>query len=246
MDPEFIQRYRELYESHWWFRAREELIVRFLRQKQPAGGWGTILDVGCGDGLFFRELAQFGDVEGIELAADAISPNNPFRERIHICPFDRTFQPGKQYSLIVMLDVLEHLPEPVEALRNAISLLKSNGSLLITVPAFRTLWTSHDELNHHFARYTKASFKQVAEKAGLRMVESRYLFYWLFFAKLAVRGKERLLGSIPTVPAVPPSGLNHLLLWVSRMEERILGKLPVPLGTSLLIFGVASPCDGTK
>jgi SAM-dependent methyltransferase len=237
LDPEFSKRYRELYESHWWFRAREDLIIKFLRRKQPPGGWGPILDVGCGDGLFFRELAQFGDVEGIELSADVISPMNPFRERIHIGPFDETFQPGKKYSLILMLDVLEHLAEPVEALRNAISLLQPNGSLLITVPAFRALWTSHDELNHHFTRYTKASFNQVAEKAGFKTTESRYLFYWLFLIKLAVRGKESLFGFTPTIPGIPASGLNRLLFWVSRMEDEILGRLPIPLGSSLLIFG---------
>ena len=241
MDPEFSRRYRELYEKHWWFRAREELILKFLRSKQPPGGWGTILDVGCGDGLFFQELTQFGEVEGIELAADVISSDNPFRERIHIGPFDRSFQPGKKYSLILMLDVLEHLPEPVEALRNALSLLKPNGALLVTVPAFQALWTSHDELNYHFTRYSKATFTEVAEKAGLRTMESRYLFYWLFLVKLAVRGKESLVGSTPTIPGIPSSGLNRFLLWVSRIEEKLLGKLPIPLGSSLLVFGSASP-----
>jgi SAM-dependent methyltransferase len=245
LDPAFSQRYRELYESHWWFRAREALIIKFLRRKQPPGGWRTILDVGCGDGLFFRELAQFGDVEGIELAADVISPDNPFRERIHVGPFDKTFRPGKKYSLILMLDVLEHLAEPAEALHNAISLLQPNGSMLITVPAFRSLWTSHDELNYHFTRYTKRSFDQVAEKAGLKTAESRYLFYWLFLAKLAVRGKERLFGSNPTIPAIPSAGLNRLLFWVSRMEEEFLGGLPIPLGSSLLIFGGASSDNET-
>ena len=243
MDPEFSQRYRELYENHWWFRAREEMIINFLRRKQPPGGWSTILDVGCGDGLFFRELAKFGDVEGIELAGDVISPDNPFRERIHIGPFDETFRPGKRYSLILMLDVLEHLAGPVGALRNAISLLQPGGSLLITVPAFRALWTSHDELNYHFTRYTKASFNEVAEKAGLQTAESRYLFYWLFLAKLAVRGKERLFGSAPSIPGIPATGLNRMLFWISRLEDQLLGGLPIPLGSSLLVFGGA-PSDG--
>jgi len=240
LDPELSHRYRALYETHWWFRAREELIIKFLRRNQPPGGWSTILDVGCGDGLFFRELMQFGDVEGIELAADVISPDNPYRDRIHIGPFDETFRPGKKYSLVLMLDVLEHLPEPVEALRSALSHLQPNASLLITVPAFQALWTSHDELNYHFARYTKASFNQVAAKAGLKTAESRYLFYWLFLVKLAMKGKERLLGPARKVPEIPASGLNRMFYWVSRLEEQLLGRLPVPVGSSLLVFGGAA------
>jgi SAM-dependent methyltransferase len=246
LDPELSHRYRELYESHWWFRAREELIIKFLRRNQPPGGWRTILDVGCGDGLFFRELAQFGDVEGIELAADVISPDNPFRDRIHIGPFDETFRPGKQYTLVLMLDVLEHLADPVKALRNALSHLQPDGSLLITVPAFQTLWTSHDELNYHFARYTKSSFNEVAEKAGLKTAESRYLFYWLFLVKLAMRGKESLLGPAPKVPETPAPGLNRMLYWVSRLEEGLLGRVPIPLGSSLLVFGSAASNGKTR
>jgi SAM-dependent methyltransferase len=237
LDPKFSQRYRELYENHWWFRAREQLIIEFLRRKQPPGGWKTILDVGCGDGLFFRELMQFGDVEGIEAAADVISPSNPFRQRIHIGRFDETFQPGKKYSIILMLDVLEHLPAPVDALRKAISLLQPGGSLLITVPAFRTLWTSHDQLNYHFTRFTKASFSRVAGEAGMKIVETRYLFFWLFLAKLAVRAKECFFGSKPAVPIVPAPGLNRLLFWASSLEEKLLGGLPIPVGSSLLVFG---------
>ena len=239
MDPELSRRYRELYEKHWWFRAREELILDILRRRQPAEGWNTILDVGCGDALFFRQLMQFGEVEGIEPVADVISANNPFRQRIHVAPFDKHFRPSHKYSLILMLDVLEHLDKPVEALRHAISLLRPGGFLLITVPAFRILWTNHDELNHHVTRYTKTSFHWVAEEAAMKVIETRYLFFWLFVAKLAVKAKERLFGSKPAVPKVPALSVNRLLLWFSRIEGALLRRFPAPVGSSLLVFGCA-------
>jgi 2-polyprenyl-3-methyl-5-hydroxy-6-metoxy-1,4-benzoquinol methylase len=245
LEPEFSQRYRELYERHWWFRAREELIIEFLRREQPPKGWKTILDVGCGDGLFFRELQRFGDVEGIEPVAEVITPNNSFKQRIYIGSFDESFQPRKRYLLILMLDVLEHVEAPIAALHHALSLLEPDGFLLITVPAFQLLWTSHDELNHHYARYTKASFHCVAEKAGIEILQERYLFAWVFLAKLAARVKECLLGSRPTIPRVPPSGLNRLLYCVSRLEEKLLRSLPVPVGSSLLIFARAAS-NGTS
>ena len=122
MDPEFSQQYRQLYETHWWFRAREELILNILRREQPRDGWQSILDVGCGDGLFFSALQQFGHVEGIEPVAEVVSPDNPFKQDIHIGSFDANFQPGKKYGLILMLDVLEHLDDAVGALRHALAL----------------------------------------------------------------------------------------------------------------------------
>jgi SAM-dependent methyltransferase len=243
LDPEFSQHYRDLYENHWWFRAREELIVKFLRREQPPGGWKTILDIGCGDGLFFDKLMQFGDVEGIEPAKEVIRSKNPFRQRIHLAKFDESFQPQKHYSLILMLDVLEHLPAPVEALRHAISLLQPGGSLFITVPAFKTLWTTHDELNNHFTRFTKASFRRVADEAGMKIVETRYFFFSVFLAKLAVRAKECIFGAKPAIPIVPAPGLNRLLFSAASLEEKLLGILPIPVGSSLLVFGQAVACS---
>ncbi len=116
-----------------------------------------------------------------------VSPDNPFKQDIHIGSFDANFQPGKKYGLILMLDVLEHLDDAVGALRHALALLRPGGLLLITVPAFSLLWTSHDQLNHHRVRYTKPSIACVAADAGLKIVASRYFFYWLFAAKLAAR-----------------------------------------------------------
>jgi 2-polyprenyl-3-methyl-5-hydroxy-6-metoxy-1,4-benzoquinol methylase len=239
MDREFSQRYRELYENHWWFRVREQAILQLLRRRQPPGGWKTILDIGCGDALFFPELMRLGEVEGVEPVAEIIGPENPFRERIHVGSFDESFRPRKRYSLILMLDVLEHLEDPVAALRQAVSLLEPGGSLLITVPAFRLLWTSHDTLNDHFTRYTKASFRRVAKQGAMNIAESRYLFFWLFLAKLGVRAKEAILGSKPDIPKVPPPVVNNFLSWISRLEEKMLGALPVPFGSSLLVFGGA-------
>ena len=107
MDPEYGSLYRTLYERHWWWRAREEAIVETLRATRPPSGWRSVLDVGCGDGLFFGRLAEFGTVTGVEPDAALVSDER--RSLIHVGPFDRSFAPGRQYSLILMLDMLEHL-----------------------------------------------------------------------------------------------------------------------------------------
>ena len=141
-----------------------ELIVDRLRQMGPARQRKRILDIGCGDGLFFDRLAEFGEVEGVEPSVDLVSPHNPHRNRIYVCPFDDSFQPGKQYSLITMLDVLEHLENPIGALRHALELLAPDGCMVITVPALMALWTNHDVLNHHLTRFTKRSFAKLPNK----------------------------------------------------------------------------------
>jgi len=237
MRADYGERYRELYQRHWWWRAREAAILDVLRAQQPPQGWKRILDVGCGDGLFFDRLAQFGEVEGIEPAAELVSSTSPHRSRIHIAPFDENFRPGRQYSLILMLDVLEHLADPCPALRHALALLEPQGRVIITVPAFRLLWTNHDDLNQHFTRYSKRSFRRLARQAGLHIETEKYFFQWPFPVKLATRFAERLLRLQPKPPKIPAPWINGLFYRLSRLEYKLLNPLPVPFGSSLLVVG---------
>lgn len=234
MDPDYAARYRDLYRHHWWFRAREELIVAELRRLRPARGWGRILDVGCGDGLFFPRLQEFGEVEGVE--PDPAMRSGASGSRIHAGPFE-TFRPGRRYSLILMLDVVEHVRDAVGFVRHALAILEDEGTLLLTVPAFRILWTTHDLLNRHLTRYTKRSFRRVANQAGMRVDRMQYFFHALFLAKLAVRMFEAVTGARPEPPRVPGRALNRAAYLVSRTEQAILGRVPVPLGSSLLAVG---------
>jgi SAM-dependent methyltransferase len=239
MDVAYARRYRELYERHWWWRAREHVILDTLRRIEPPGGFPSILDIGCGDGLFFDRLAGFGVVEGVESDASLVDPDGKHRARIHVGPFDARFQPGRRYSLILMLDVIEHLDDPVGALRHARTLLEPGGVFLATVPAFRLLWTAHDDFNHHHTRYTKRTFRELARQGGIEVVVEKYLFQWTFPAKLAVRLAEASFRRTPVPARVPPAGLNRALYLLSRAEQRLLGPLPVPFGTSLLVVGRA-------
>jgi SAM-dependent methyltransferase len=233
MDADFAAEYRTLYQRHWWWRAREAAIMRQVSSLLAPNGLHNILDVGCGDGLLFEALASYGRVEGVEIDPLTVAPDSPWRERIHFGPFDESFRPDRRYDLILMLDVLEHLPNPAAALRHAAALLTDRGAVLVTVPAFRALWTSHDDLNRHFTRYTKASFAELAAASGVRVSRSWYLFHWLFPAKLAVRIKERLVAPKPASPAIPPALINAVLVAATRLEQATLSRLPMPFGSSL-------------
>ena len=240
MDDDYGASYRALFERHWWWRARERVILRALETHRPASGWKNVLDVGCGDGLFFDRLAELDGVElveGVEPAAALVSANGPHRAQIHVVPFDASFEPGRRYSLVLMLDVLEHLEDPVGALRHALSLLDAEGVFVATVPAFMALWTQHDELNHHFTRYDKVSFAALAAAAGLRVVESRYFFRWTAAAKLVARVREALLPTSPALPKVPAAPINRALYLMSRLEEKLVGGVGLPFGSSLLVVG---------
>jgi SAM-dependent methyltransferase len=240
LNPDYAAAYGELYRRHWWWRAREAMLVHELERHQPVGGWASLLDIGCGDGLFFDQLARFGEVWGVESDESMVPADSRHRARIHVGPFDASFKPGRRFGLVAMLDVLEHLSEPVAALEHVRRLLEPDGRLLITVPAFPLLWTHHDDLNRHFVRYRKRTLGAVLEQAGLRMLSGRYCFHWLVPVKLAVRGVERFGGKNGTPTAVPAPWLNRLLFTLTRAEHTAFRGLDLPFGSSLLAWCAAA------
>jgi SAM-dependent methyltransferase len=196
-----------------------------------------VLDIGCGGGVFFNALEEFGHVEGVEPDTGLISDDPGIRSRIYAGPFDDAYRPGHTFGLILMLDVLEHLDDPVGALRHVLALLEPGGVILLTVPAFRILWTSHDVLNEHRTRYTKTTLGRVATASGLRFDHMEYFFHWTAAGKLAQHVLEKALRGTPKPAGVPPGAVNTLLYRLSRLEYRASHQLPVPFGSSLLAYG---------
>ncbi len=236
MEPEYARRYRDLYTKHWWWRAREEAILEVLRRHIRSRGGLRILDVGCGDGLFFDRLLDFGEVEGIEPDEGLVDPRGPHRERIRIAAFDDAFCPSESYSLILMLDVLEHLDNPGSALQHAYSLLSPSGALLLTVPAFQSLWTNHDVINHHRVRYRRRTLSPLLRRAAFTIVEERYWYQWTCPLKLAIRLAEAVLPRPASIARVPPAWINRPLYWISRIEQQTIGAIGVPFGSSLMVY----------
>ena len=234
MDAEYALNYRELYENHWWWRARERFILTTIEGLRPQGNWGSILDVGCGEGVLFDRLSKFGEVEGVETNPSLVTKDNRWKHRIHVSAFDATFKTNKQYSLILMLDVLEHFTNPIVSLRRSEELLDSTGSLVITVPAFSCLWTTHDDLNHHMSRFTKKSLLELISRTGLRIHALRYFFHWTFPVKLLIHYKEMCFRTDPIIPKIPASNVNALLYRLSRLEQVMFRTVSLPFGSSLL------------
>lgn len=233
MELEYGKEYRNLYERHWWWRSREEAVADLLRSSLR-GDRRNILDIGCGDALFFDRLAEFGEVEGLETDSRLIDPANPHLSKIYVQPFDPNFQPGKRYGCILMLDVLEHLDNPEQALGRVYELLESGGIFLLTVPAFQFLWTNHDVINHHRIRYRKKTLLPLLREAGFSISLARYWYHWTVAGKLATRAVEILTSTQPSLPRVPSAWLNRFFFKISRFEQRALSPLRLPFGTTLV------------
>jgi 2-polyprenyl-3-methyl-5-hydroxy-6-metoxy-1,4-benzoquinol methylase len=233
MDSAYLAVYPDLYRNHWWWRVREHILLMQLRSllKGKAGA-ARILDVGCGAGLFFDALKGFGYVEGIESDAAAVEHSGPWRHRILAGELNASFRAARPYDVILMLDLLEHVQDPEELLGFAGALLEPNGRVLITVPAFESLWTAHDDINHHLRRYTAGELRRTITSAGLIVEQCTYLFQSLVLPKLFVRGSEAAGLRRPNLPKVPAAVLNNALQVWFRAEYAVARWLP--FGSSLM------------
>jgi 2-polyprenyl-3-methyl-5-hydroxy-6-metoxy-1,4-benzoquinol methylase len=240
MDAAYAEAYPDLYRRHWWWRVREEILLRRIGALLDGAGSPRILDVGCGAALFFDALARYGRVEGIESDPIAIENSGRWRDRITVGNLDGGFRPAAPYDLILMLDLLEHIPDPVVVLNRARELLTATGHVLITVPAFQALWTAHDELNHHVMRYSASTLRALIGRSGLAASHTEYLFQSLVVPKLLVRAKEAITGARPTVPGVPSPPINSAVQAWFRAEHAVANWMP--FGGSLL--AVARRRDG--
>jgi cyclopropane fatty-acyl-phospholipid synthase-like methyltransferase len=235
MDETYRAEYEQLYQAHWWWRAREAILLGVLRRLGPRPD-SAILDVGCGNALSFRALAEFGTVRGIEVDAHLLDDSRPVRAQISTEPLGSAVydDPHWRFDVITALDVLEHIDDDRSALASMAAMLKPGGLMIITVPAFQILWDQHDEINHHRRRYTVGELKRSLSGHGVDLVELRYLFPGLFLPKLAVRlwnaGRARKLAQ----HGIPRPWMNRALERLCILEDDLLRRLPIPLGTSVL------------
>lgn len=237
MDRDVYARMDALEDQHWWFAARREIIASMIRTILPKGGSGArILEAGCGSGGNIRMLQTFGSLKafefddtaretavrksGIEIAPGALPHDLPFAD--------------ESFDIIGIFDVLEHVESDVESLKALSKRLAPEGKILVTVPAFPSLWSEHDVTHHHFRRYTRASLKESAAKAGLKVSYASYYNFFLFPVAVATRALKRLTGRKTPDDALPGAPVNGLLKRIFGFERHLLGRMSLPVGLSLV------------
>jgi SAM-dependent methyltransferase len=232
MDLAYAREYQRLAREHWWWRARRSRILPIIARHTPREG--AILDVGCAGGVLFPFLDEIGEAWGIEPDPALVGEHNEYRNRIHLGYLDDSYRPPRRFSVILFLDVLEHLDDPAGALRLAAGVLERDGMVVVTVPAFTWLWSSHDVLNRHRTRYTRTTIAEVASSAGFMVEESSYFSHWTVPLMWARTMMEKIRPGKPAPPMLPPPLLNNALAGLSRLEFQLLSRFKLPFGSSVL------------
>lgn len=245
MERVVYDRMAELDSRHWWYRARREVLAKLIQRKVRPPADARILEIGCGTGHNLAMLERFGAVEAIELdpAARAVAAQRLGRDVGSTRLPDLDGVPERQFDLIALLDVLEHVEDDRAALASIAKRLKPGGGLLLTVPAFPWMWSAHDVANHHHRRYTKKTLRTVVTEAGLRADFIGWFNSILFPAAAAARLAGRLIGKEDSDDKLPPRPVNALFETLFGLERHVIGRVPFSPGVSIaaVIREVSSP-----
>lgn len=238
MEREVFNRLAQLEKDHWWFVARRKIISEFLHRLTAKSKDKRILEVGCGTGGNLRMLSRYGAVTAFEPdneSRDFASRQGNISVQSGELPKDLPYD-GEMFDLVVAFDVLEHVEKDGESLKALAEHLEPEGSLFMTVPALPSLWSEHDNRHHHYRRYTKSRLSQVLEDAGYRIVTISYFNTLLFPFIAGIRYTKKLFRVRDTNDeAMPPRWLNKLLERIFSAERFLLGRIPFPIGVSLIV-----------
>jgi SAM-dependent methyltransferase len=236
MDRKHLEELIAVERGYWWHVAKRELVTSLLQRHFPAPG--RLIEGGVGGGANLLAFEAMGyRVSGFDLMPEAIEHCRDLGiedVRTHDLQEPWEIDDGP-VDVVVMLDVLEHVPDPVRVLKNAAETLSTAGGMVITVPAIPALMGPWDRMLGHHRRYSRKMLRTHAAEAGLRV---EWLSSWNAFTlapAIAVRMAEKFGKGQRTAefPRVSPA-VNSLLITAARVERALLSVVPIPTGLSLV------------
>jgi dolichyl-phosphate beta-glucosyltransferase len=224
-----FQLHARVEDSHWWFAGRRRIMRELIRQVLPAPGHPTVVDVGCGTGANIAAMAGDYTCVGIDPSREAIElARSRFPGTRFVCGRAPDDLGGvmPEARLVLLMDVLEHVPDDFAFLSELLAASTPGTHFLITVPANRSFWSEHDESNGHYRRYDPDRLRRVW--AGLP-VTTRLLSHFnarLYPVARAVRAwsrwRGRATGMAGTDLSLPRPPVNAALESIFAGEGRVL------------------------
>jgi SAM-dependent methyltransferase len=154
--------------------------VRLYRELVGEGP-RRILDVGCGNGRLLGLLRDFGcpewELVGIDLDADAAAECRARGFEAHAGRVEDFEVAGPRFDAVIMLQLIEHVEDPVEICRRVHALLRPGGRFVVETPnlagidyrLFRRSWWGHYHFPRHWHLFSMASLRRMLEEAGFEV-----------------------------------------------------------------------------
>lgn len=202
-------------DEHWYYQSKLLAIKNAASRFAPKAR--DYVDVGAGSGFFGRRVPDFA----LGASTICVDPNYSeesdeldgalrFRRNAPLLPAD----------VYLLIDVLEHVESERALLDDYTKVAISGAIFIVTVPAFRSMWSGHDIFLGHFRRYLLKEVVGVLRDSGLEILHGRYLFGSIFplawIARRFQRGETERSSMRPA-----PHAVNWVLRLLTSLEHRL-------------------------
>lgn len=240
--------YRNIYEvesSHWWYVALHDLVIACL----PDGTGLRILDAGCGTGGLLKRMDRYGNAVGCDASSHALDYCSQRGVRAFKSDLNAGISGMADFDVITLIDVIYHrnVEDDSAVLKKIYSVLRPGGRLILQVPAYAWLRSSHDEVVHTARRYTREEVCGMLNSCGFRLEKATYRVSLLLIPVVITRLIRKItrcskVGPGPASDVKRHSAIiNNLLYAVMKVENTLLKYVSLPFGTS--VFAVARKPD---
>lgn len=243
-DPKMFDELADLEDGHFWFVARNQLIVGLANKFFP--GARRFLEIGCGTGYVLRSIA--GSRKWERLAGSELHPAGLTHARkrlprdVEFVQMDaRDIPAAGVFDLTGAFDVIEHIAEDEVVLRQLRAATVSGGGTIIAVPQHPWLWSHADEIAHHERRYMRGELEAKLRRSGFDVVFSSSFTALLLPLMIASRLKRARNDERDEMAEFRlPSIVNKILLAALQAEVRMtLAGMKWPAGGSRVVVARA-------
>jgi 2-polyprenyl-3-methyl-5-hydroxy-6-metoxy-1,4-benzoquinol methylase len=239
LERDVYGRFFALETRNWWFAGMRAIFREQFRSLSiPLGA--RLVDVGCGTGIWTRELGRYGRTIGVDFAREALvhCRARKLTGLVQASGLQLPFR-AESCAVVTAFGVVEHIEDDVGLLEEFARLVQPGGHVLLLTSAYRFLWSEHDDFVHHKRRYTRAELLEKLRKVGLEPRKLTHVNTVLFPAVAVGRAVQRMgflkpgsAGETTDIFDVGPA-LNRVLLGVLKLESRWLRYWSFPFGVGL-------------
>jgi SAM-dependent methyltransferase len=235
--------------AHWYYSGKRQFVREWIERVRPPKRDDLLLDCGAGTGLFAQEMEKFCRVivlddheEALRILRTRFQPG-----QIISLAGDQVPLPDASLDYVTALDVLEHVPDDVAAVRGFHRLLKPGGIAVVTVPASMALWSDWDVALHHFRRYNRPQLRALFPDDGWELVHVNYTNVLVYPAVWSVRKwrawrpapANGTKGTARTEDKIPMAPVNAFLR--AQFTKLAHWPVPFPFGVSLVLVARRRP-----
>ncbi len=238
---EFFAPLSQIEAGHFWFEARNRVIIWALRRYFPQ--MHSFLEIGCGTGFVLSAVSRAFPhtqlagaeyyAEGLSFAQGRIPQADFYQLDARVMPF------AAEFDVLGAFDVIEHIKEDETVLAGMYQAVRPGGGLALTVPQHRFLWSVADQYKHHERRYERAELVEKVERAGFKTLYTTSFVSLLLPMMLLSRLRQNQAEETPdrmTELRINPLA-NRALNGLMQIETALIqNRLRFPAGGSLLLI----------